>query len=418
MTSDRPAVFLHIGAMKTGTTFVQHKLIGNKQTLAAAGVLFAGDRWTDQVRGAQEAVGFGRHDPIVREASQGAWQELADEMLAHRGPSIVSMEFLSFARRGQAHRAVQALAGADVDVVLTVRDTAAIIPAQWQTAVHNGERISWPDYVVGARRATGLPARLGGRRIPDPALRSFLQAADIPRMLRVWGSVVPRERFHVVTVPPPGSAPDLLWERFCRVVGVDPAVTTKPARESNASLGFGSTELLRHVNEELGEQPMTDYNGTVKSYLALKVLAGLRGQESRARLDEATRDFALDWNRRVREAIVDSGVHLVGDLDDLPLTADADAAPFRPAPEEQEILAAAAVAVEAMDKLVRRRIRRRRKRGEDIPPPVGKRLTATSDRWADAEDPVAAAAAEIAGLCQEAIEHRRVLRALRQRTGG
>jgi len=412
MTSDRPAIYLHIGAMKTGTTFVQQKLIANRDTLERAGVLFPGPRWSQQVRAVQEAVRLDRKDPRIREEARGAWQAMADEMLGHRGTSILSMEFLSFARRRQARRVIGSLAAADVDVVLTVRDISAIIPAQWQTSVHNGSQVSWPDYLRGVRKSVGWRARWG-HYLPDSALRSFLQAADIPRMLDVWQRLVPRGRMHVVTVPPPGSEPGLLWRRFATVVGLDPDACSEPPKKTNASIGFASTELLRRVNLELGRQRQTDYNNTVKNFLALESLGARAGLEGRATLDDATRAFAVGWNRRVREAITSSGVHVVGDLDDLPLSVSSDPSGFRAAPDQGQVLDAAALAVEAMDDLVRRRTRRRERREGGIELPTDEPIVASSDRWADAADPVGAAAAEIAELCLTAMEHRRHLLALR-----
>jgi hypothetical protein len=307
---------------------------------------------------------------------------------------------------------IGSLAAADVDVVLTVRDISAIIPAQWQTSVHNGSQVSWPDYLRGVRKSVGWRARWG-HYLPDSALRSFLQAADIPRMLDVWQRLVPRGRMHVVTVPRPGSEPGLLWRRFATVVGLDPDACSEPPKKTNASIGFASTELLRRVNLELGRQRQTDYNNTVKNFLALESLGARAGLEGRATLDDATRAFAVGWNRRVREAITSSGVHGVGDLDDLPLSVGSDPWGFRAAPDEGQVLDAAALAVEAMDDLVRRRTRRRERREGGIELPTDEPIVASSDRWVDAPDPVGAAAAEIAELCLTAMEHRRHLLALR-----
>ena len=46
----RPRVYLHIGAMKTGTTLLQRLMVANLQSLADAGYLFPGDTWADQSR--------------------------------------------------------------------------------------------------------------------------------------------------------------------------------------------------------------------------------------------------------------------------------------------------------------------------------------------------------------------------------
>ena len=42
MTAPGPVVFLHIGAMKTGTTFLQNLMHENKANLAEAGYLLPG----------------------------------------------------------------------------------------------------------------------------------------------------------------------------------------------------------------------------------------------------------------------------------------------------------------------------------------------------------------------------------------
>ena len=188
-------------------------------------------------------------------------------------------------------------------------------------------------------------------------------------------------------VPPPGSEPGLLWRRFTAVVGLDPDACPEPPKKTNASIGFASTELLRRVNAELGRQRQTDYNNTVKNFLALESLGARASLEGRARLDDATRAFAVGWNRRVPEAITASGVHLVGDLDDLPLSVSSEPSGFRPAPDQGQVLDAAALAVEAMDDLVRRRARRRERREDGVRLPSGEPIVASSDRWADAPDP-------------------------------
>jgi hypothetical protein len=412
MTAHRPAIFLHIGAMKTGTTFVQGKLIANREALGLAGVLFPGQDWAQQVLAVHDALHLDRHDPRIREEARGAWHVLSNEMLGHRGISIVSVEFLSFAGCRHARGVVESLvdAGADVDVVLTVRDTSATIPSQWQTSVRDGSRISWPGFLRAVRSAGVVRARFG-HHLPDLERGSFLQAAaNIPRILNVWGRLVPRERLHVVTVPPSGSDPDLLWRRFAAAVGLGPSGCPADPAETNASLGFPSAELLRQVNRRLGRLPQTDYDRTVKNVLALALLTARAAQEGRAKLDDATQEFAVGWNRRVRDAIITSGAELVGNLDDLPVVVGGGPSEFRPAPEPGQVIEAAAVAVAAMDQLVRRRARRRQGRGEDLPLPPGEPLLGSSNRWDDAPDPVSAAAVEIARLCLVAIEHERHLR--------
>jgi hypothetical protein len=145
MSGNPAPVFLHIGPMKTGTTFLQQVMAASKDEMAAAGYLFPGDTWARQVRGTRDVLGLDQWDPRMKAATAGAWAGLVREILEHPGTaSVVSMEFLSFARRRGAARVVRSLAPADVHVVLTVRDALDTIPSLWQTAVHNGSAASWP----------------------------------------------------------------------------------------------------------------------------------------------------------------------------------------------------------------------------------------------------------------------------------
>jgi hypothetical protein len=312
------------------------------------------------------------------------------------------MEFLSFARRRGATRVVRSLQPADVHVVLGVRDALGTIPSLWQTAVYNGSAASWPQFTRSVRKAAGIRGRLG--RLPrDRSLRQFLDAQDVARLLRTWGRLVPPGRLHAITVPPRGSEPGLLWSRFARVLGVDPGVCSEPRVPTNASLGYASTDLLRRVNRAVGRLPPSDYNATLKEYLALRVLARRRSLEGRPAPDVATRRFAADWNERMRTAIATSGATLTGDLDDLPTQPGPDTGPDCAPPGSDELLAAAATSAEALADLVQRRSARLRKAGLRVDVPVPDPACFTVDRWEGARDPVGAAVGEVADLARTGV---------------
>lgn len=400
MSTAPPPVFLHIGAMKTGTTFLQSLMSANRDQLAAAGFLLPGRTWGHQVRAAEDLLGL----PV--KGGRPTWDDIATEMLGHRGrASVYSMEFLGFADRAQARRAVRSLAGADVHVVVTVRDAAATVPAQWQTAVHNGDTMTWADFEAGVRKAMRLPAGWG-RLWREESVRHFSRRQDIGRMVRVWSRGVGPDRVHVVTVPPPGVDRMLLWRRFAGVVGIDPAVCSTPPKRVNESLGYASTELLRRVNEHLRDLPQRDYEDTVKEHLALRVLSARAESEERARLDPVTYQAALAWNARTRAAVVRAGVDVVGDLSDLPVDPSPETlATLRNAqrsPTQQELLDAAREGVTGMRALVGRRRRRLRRRTGVAD--AGSRLRVRPRRWTGSADPVDAAAVDLARLCRVAVD--------------
>lgn len=414
MGANPPPVFLHIGAMKTGTTYLQTLMSANREHLAADGFMVTGPK---SARAVQDVLRRTRRDPRIKAESAGAWQRTVDQMHAHTGTAAVfSMEYLSFATRTGALRVLTSLAPAEVHVVLTVRDALATIPAHWQTSVRNGGRVSWPEFMRGVRKTTTLEGRLG-RFSPHLPVRVFSIAHGVPRILRTWGAGLPAGRLHVVTVPPPGAEPRLLWERFAAATGMDPHGCPESPARSNESLGYGSTEFLRRVNVELGRLRPTDYNPTLSVHLGPRVLAGR--DESRAQTDLATRRFAVAWNARVRDAIRTSGAEVIGDLDDLPteLSASQSVEPHGgvPEPDQGEMLSAAAAALEGMQELADRRARRLRKAGHEAPV-TGRVGPLSPQRWAAAADPVGAAAAEVAEVARTAIELHSRLRQLP--TGG
>jgi hypothetical protein len=229
-------------------------------------------------------------------------------------------------------------------------------------------------------------------------------------MLRAWSPLVHPSRVHIVTVPSSAANPHLLWERFATAIGMPHDLGAVAPARINRSLGFASTELLRQVNSELGKQPRIEYNRVVKDYLAAEVLTQLSGEEDPVRMDDETSLFAQRWNGRVVAAIEAVSATLVGSLADLPTSGPVEPAGSPLQPTDADVLRAAAVAQEGMERLVRRLARRAR-------------TAATSDgrgRRADAalrtaaaasEPPVPAAAAEIARLTEEAIRLRRHMHA-------
>src|SRR5690242_1644293 len=137
-----PRVYLHIGAMKTGTTYLQRLLEASKGDLAAQGVLFPGRTWNDQHLGVREVL-FDSDDPEVQAKTRGKWDALVREVHEHRGPaSVVSMEYLSYVETERARTVLDSFGGLDVHVILGIRDAERGLPAQWHTAVTNGSRLT------------------------------------------------------------------------------------------------------------------------------------------------------------------------------------------------------------------------------------------------------------------------------------
>lgn len=317
-------IVLHSGAMKTGTSFVQSALKADPAALAHGGVEFL-ENFGVQTRATLDLLRFGSADPSKR---PHRWSELARAARESDAETVlVSMEFLSFARGAPVERALAELAGLDVRVLLTVRDQTRVLPAQWQTLVRNMGTDSWADYLRAIRRK---------RR--TRAWRTFHRAQDVPEILDEWCT---RTAVTVVTVPPPGAAPDVLWTRFCEAAGIAVPEIDLGALRANPSLGYASCDYLRGLNEHLPDVAPKKYRLAVRP-LVRAALVGLRSDEQRPALDRTAAEFALDLNRQARDAVAAHGCPLVGTVDDLPVDADLGAFPGRvEAPDPAQVLRAA-----------------------------------------------------------------------------
>ncbi len=296
--------------MKTGTTYLQRLLTANREVLLGSGVLFptAGGRWALQSDAVRDRAGSAVPD-LGRDVA-GAWDRLMVPIREHPDSSVVSMEFMSFVDAAGARSFVEGLPPAEIHVILTVRDAALVVPAIWQTGARNRGVRTWSRFVD---ELTANP--------PDPqspAWRRFQRTQGIPRMLAAWTASVPAERVHVVTVPPRGSRPELLWERFAEVVGLDPGMSIQQPTRLNESLGHPSAELVRRVNNQLGKELRGAIRTSSKQVLSMEVLASRRSSERPVHGGARVARFGSEWNRGVLAAVDELGVNLIGERSDLP----------------------------------------------------------------------------------------------------
>lgn len=304
-------VYVHIGCPKSGTTYLQEILGRHRRRLAADGVLWPGRRWVDQVLAARELLGAHPHGQRPQEVD-GAWQRLVDEVHAWQGHAVViSMEWLVTARPTEIRRAAESLAPHEVRVVVTARDLARTVPAQWQESVQNWETWTWSDYLRDVTSAQPERTRAGAQ---------LFAQHDLGRILRTWAEVVPADRITLVTVPAAGSDPRLLWARFGQLFGIDPApYQPQGRRQANASLGAASSELMRRVNLATQDQGLSWQDGDpiLKWLLAKAILSRRRGQEDKLVLPTEHHAWAQQVAKRFISEVEQLGVPVVGDLAEL-----------------------------------------------------------------------------------------------------
>ena len=349
-------LFLHVGSPKTGTTYLQEVMWKNKNELARQGVHLP-------LRGVGEHFNLtlhlrGRVSDLDGPAVHRAMDRLRADVARHRahgsGDLLVSHELLAPVEPEQIEEFLAIFEGYEVHIVITARDLQRQLPAEWQQSVK-----------------TRYPGTYGGflRRMQTRRGNHFWSVQDIADVAARWGASVPAEHVHIVTVPPSGAAPTVLLERFCSVIGADATALDVEVLRDNPSLGYPQVELLRRVNDALGDRlphPRTGYNRVVKGWFAEQVLSQQPGEK--LPLPAPVAEWCHAESERIVDRVRAAGYDVVGDLADLvpPPVAGPDVL------VEPSDAAVAEAAVEALCEVLVQRLRdmRARDRWRDRSPDV------------------------------------------------
>ena len=302
-------VILHVGTPKTGTSYLQHVLFQNRRLLGDA-------RHPLPRRPVRRALpGRARPDAaaVGRPRARGrrrAGTGSPPRSAAGRGTAIISHEILATASRAQVGRALESLgtsdgSGVEVHLVLSVRDLVRQIPAEWQENVkhRSGDELR------------PVPRADPRTRARDSRIASwFWGVQEVPDILDRWGHDLPPERIHLVTVPPPGGAPDLLWKRFSQAFGLEGIDLDLEGERVNPSLGVPETALIRRINRSANRvlEP-ADYRPLVRELLAHQTLSR-RVPSPRLALPPDVRPWVAEREAAWVAEIERRGYDVVGDL--------------------------------------------------------------------------------------------------------
>lgn len=292
-------VLLHIGLPKTGTTYLQQVVWGNRDRLESAGVHVPGFGHREHLWAALDLQERPRLAKRHAKAP-GAWERLVREASRHSRDVLLTHEFFCGATAEQATRAVEAFADSEVHVIVTARDSASVVAAGWQESVKNGGTVDLAGVLAG-RKAGG----------PEFSMRTW----DLAGVLDRWTRDVPSDRVHVLVMPGTGAPRDLHWRHFAEVLGVDPDAYDLPTDAVNPALGIVQIELLRQVNAHLPAYSPHDRGVWIRSYLAEDLLAGQPRERGGLPAEHLARFAELD--RAATDLIVARGFHVLGELSDL-----------------------------------------------------------------------------------------------------
>ncbi len=308
-------VYLHVGAPKTGTTYLQDRLALNAGSLRRHGYRYPTGAHGDMFLAALDLLD--RPWGGMRPQAQGEWEALVRRTRRARGTVVLSHEILAGAKPAEAARALADLSFAEVHVVYSARDVARQVAAEWQEQLKHQRKVTFRTFLRQIRETD-----------QRKTTRWFWRVQGLPGVLERWGNGLPPAQVHLVTVPQPGAPPGELWRRFCTAVGIDPAWAPHDSERRNPSIGAAESTLLRRLNARLKDAglPSDQYRALVRQLVVHETLAARPGMVPVTLPPEAH-----EWADEVAQSWIEwakvSGVDVVGDLEEL--------RPVRPAPDAE-----------------------------------------------------------------------------------
>lgn len=305
-------LFLHVGAPKTGTTYIQDRLYNNRVSLEENGVVYPVGADVDMFKPALDLLG--RDWGGMRSSVHGEWEKLVRRVRATDADTIVvSHEILAGSQPDQVARAMSDLSArrTEIHIVYTSRDLARQVPAEWQEEVKHHSKARFRGYLRRVQQA----------RRTEPE-KWFWRVQGLPDVLTRWGAGVPGEHVHLITVPQAGAPKDQLWLRFCDVVGIDPAWAPADSDRKNVGLGTAEATLIRRLNTRIDNRPGDDeipfayYAHIVHRLVAEETLAHRPGKTP-IRMPPDAYDWAEEISEEWIAWVKDAGIDVTGGLDEL-----------------------------------------------------------------------------------------------------
>lgn len=303
-------VYLHIGAPKTGTTYLQHRLTLNLASLKNHGVVLPSSSLLvpPTLFHFRAALDVLEQDWGGRPGhAAGAWDLLVKRLQGNPGTAIVTHEIFAPARPERIERIMgdlHALPDTEVHLVYSARDLARQLPAAWQESIKQGRTFTFRRFLNRVERGKTW----------------FYQAFDLPNVLAKWTQNLPADRVHVVTMPQRAAIraePDTMWLRMCEALNLDPAWAPKDSRRSNQSLGAAETEVIRQLNRRMDAVVRRDptFDELIREQLAQEHLVNRKSIP--VTLPPHRFDWAEEQAQTWIDALASSGVHVIGDPEEL-----------------------------------------------------------------------------------------------------
>ncbi len=307
------ATVIHIGPPKTGTTTIQSAASARIDELLEHGV-----HYVDGPRRKGVAAFMGRgfgwqtdEGRPVPKVSQRYWNALKHEI--DQAPERIvwlSQEQIAHSALADAKRFYEEL-GPDLHVVMTLRPFSQMVPSIWQQTLKGVA--SREPFERWLKRAL-----TPGTEANTKLMVTYNQAGLVER----WSSVVGLENVTVVVLDSADHA--FLGRAFEELFGLPDGLLAEvdsPQRAVNRSMSAAEIELIRQLNTRARKAGLDwhDHDRLVTRGAVSRLLHERQPARDEAKL--AVPGWAADHLREEEEkyvaAIVDSGVRVIGDLQNL-----------------------------------------------------------------------------------------------------
>jgi len=295
---------LHIGPHKTGTTSLQSAFHLCREAVTAQGVHYVG-KGRHPMSAVLAAIGLAsptsdaKAPPPLRR-----WEEALEEMATATEPRIVlSSEFFADAKNAAIRSVVDQVGPEQVQVVVTLRPLAKILPSQWQQTVQSSSVTPFDEWLTTF--------------FDDPKrLARFWRRHRHDELVARWASVVGPERVTAVVVD--DSDHDSVLRSFEHLLGLVPGTLVADSSLVNRSLTLGESEAVRAYNIAFwaDQLPRSLHARLIRSGAAhyLQERRPERG-EDKVLMPQWALDRAAEVSDGIIEGLLAQDITITGDLE-------------------------------------------------------------------------------------------------------
>lgn len=307
MSSNASKMVLHVGLMKTGTTYLQYILQNNRDALLSQQWSYPGSRENQQF--ALYNI-CGKNIPWVTDMAIGNYAKIGAQLVeatkARDKNLIISSEALSSLDADGIKHLVDQIGMPD-KVVFSIRSLQKLFPSAWQQELKSGTEVKIDEYFNRA---------LENRGNADPT--GFWRNYGYGQIVKTWKATLPCQ-VDAVIVPTSSQDPDLFWQRFRQATGLpDLPNTLVPSDSSNASLSEELAEILYLFNRDFNQSNDLESLRKRTDFLKKCIFPVARNKAGNPIIIGPEKKEILNlWNTEERDHLFASADRVIGDISEL-----------------------------------------------------------------------------------------------------